>query len=213
MPDTRSHKLSREKVIRELLNGRGVNEIFRDHGYKSTSSYYKWKAAYPDFKQRVEQILKSPTHKARIAASQSPKIDEKTWREQYINKFRETKSRTISADFCGKEMVEIMEACDPLHDNFDEKFFNLVREEQLRDAVTVEDELMRKAVVENSVSMQKWIIPFLPVVGEKYYRGAENRLKKEDQQQVNIFFGTEGVTAAKKLLNDMFGQETKTIEV
>jgi hypothetical protein len=203
--------LTRKKFVEELLKGRGINEIMRDHGYKSASMYYKWKAKYPDFKERCEKILSSPTHLARIAAAQSPKIAEESWREQYINKYRETRSRTIAADFCGKTITDIMQACDPLSDTYDEGFLNLVREEELRDAVTVEDELKRKAVVENSVQMQKWIIPFLPVVGEKYYRGAENRLKSEGDKQVNIFFGAEGVDGAKKLLQDMFGREEITI--
>ena len=205
--------LTRKKFVEELLRGRGINEIMRDHGYKSASMYYKWKNKYPEFKEQCEKILSSPLHESRIAASQSKKIAPASWREQYINKFRESRSRTIAADYCGKSVTEIMQACDPSHENFDEDFFNLVREEELRDAVTVEDELKRKAVVENSVQMQKWIIPFLPVVGEKYYRGAENRLKSEGDKQVNIFFGAEGVDGAKKLLEQMFGREEKEIVV
>jgi hypothetical protein len=213
VPDTRSKNLTREKFVRELLKGRGINEIFRDHGYKSASVYYKWKTKYPDFKEQCEKILAGPIHRARISAAQTPKINEGSWREQYINKFRETRSRTLAADFCGKTVTEILAACDPLHDSFDEEFFNLVRDEELRDAVTVEDELKRKAVVENSVGMQKWILPFLPVVGEKYYKGAENRLKQAEQKNVNIFFGAEGVSGAKKLLEDMFGREEKEIVI
>lgn len=207
MPDTLKHKLSKEKFTRELLSGRGINEICRDYGYKSASIYYKWKKQDEKFKLEAEKILDSPVHRTRIAAAQSPRISEDTWREQYVNKSRETRSRTIAADFCGKTITEVMAACDPTSEDFDEVFFNLVREEDLRDAVTVEDELKRKAVVENSVQMQKWIIPYLPVVGEKYYRGAEGRLKSEGDKTVNVFFGSDGVQGAQKLLKEMFGRE------
>lgn len=204
-------KLTKKRFLDELLRGRGVMEICRDHGYKSASVYYNWKAKDEDFKEKAEKILASPMHVARIAASQTPQLTEESWREQYINKYRETRSRTIAADSVGKTLTEVVNSCDPTHDDFDQDFYDLVREQELRDAVTVEDELLRKSVVENSVQMQKWIIPFLPVVGEKYYRGAENRLKVQEQNQVNIFFQPDGIKGATKLLEDMFGREEKEI--
>jgi len=204
-------KLTRKKFIEELLKGRGIKEICRDHGYKTTSVYYKWKSSYPEFKAEAEKILASPVHVARIAAAQTPKVAEHSWREQYINHFRETRDRVAAADRCGKTMMEIMEAATPGSDGYDEEFHNLVTEEELREAVTVEDELKRKAVVENSVTMQKWILPFLPVVGKKYYRGAENRLKVEETNNTVVFFQQEGVANAKKLLDDMFGGGEKEI--
>lgn len=205
-------QLTRKKIIEELLRGRGVNEIFRDHGYKSPSIFYKWKAKYPEFKAEVEKILASPVHQARIAAYQSPKVSEETWREQYINHFRETRNRVQAADRCGKTVTFIINASDPSHPDFDEEFYNMVREEELREAVLVEDELKRKAVVENSVQMQKWIIPFLPVVGEKYYRGAENRLRvKEETHNTVVFFQPDGVHSAQKLLSEMFGRDEEEI--
>ena len=212
MPDTKSHKLSKEKFIRELLAGRGINAICRDHGYKSSTIFYRFKKEDDKFKEEAEKILASPHHVQRSSAAQSPKIEEKSWREQYINKYRETRLRSAAADFVGKSLTFIINACDPTHDDFDEKFYVVVREQELRDATTIEDELMRKSVVENSVQMQKWIIPFLPVVGEKYYKGAENRLSvKEGDNNTIIFFSPEGVQEAKKLLGDMFGREEKEI--
>jgi hypothetical protein len=204
-------KLTKKRFLEELLRGRGVAEICRDYGYKSTSVYYNWKAKDDEFKQNAEKILASPMHVARINAAQTPRMKEDSWREQYINKYRETRSRTVAADFVGKTLTDVVNSSDPSHEDFDQEFYELVREQELRDAVTVEDELLRKSVVENSVQMQKWIIPFLPVVGEKYYRGAENRLKVQEQNQVNIFFQPDGVKQAQKLLEDMFGREEKEI--
>jgi transposase-like protein len=210
--DTRSQKLSKEKFIRELLNGRGINEICRDHGYKSASVYYRWKKQDTKFAEEAEKILASPLHAQRIAAAQSPKLDPLTWREQYINKYRETRNRTVAADFVGKTITFVINASDPSHDDFDEEFYTMIREQELRDAVTVEDELLRKSVVENSVQMQKWILPYLPVVGEKYYRGAENRLKvKEGDNNTVIFFSPDGIQSGKKLLESMFGSDEKEI--
>lgn len=213
MPNTTRHKLTRERFIEELLRGKGIKAICREYGYKTTSVYYKWKSKYPEFKEQAEKIIASPGHQARIKDTQSSWVEGTSWRESYINKFRETRSRTVAADYAGKTITEIMNFCDPTHDDFDEDFYNMVREEELREAVMVEDELKNKAIIENSVQMQKWIIPFMPVVGEKYYRGAENRLKVKEGDTTNVvFFQTDGLQAGRKLLEDMFGREEITIQ-
>jgi hypothetical protein len=204
--------LTKKLFLEELARGRGIKEVCRDYGYKSTSLYYKWKAADESFKNSAEKILASPLHVSRIAASQASKVSGDSWREEYINSWMATGDRVVSADKCGKTMTEIIHAVDPNHPDFDETFYNMVREQELREAVLVEDELKRKAVVENSVQMQKWIIPYMPVVGDKYYRGAENRLKvKEETNNTVVFFQPDGVKGASKLLKEMFGDKEEEI--
>lgn len=205
-------KLTRRVFLQELTQGRGIKEIFRDYGYKSPSLYYKWKDRYPEFKEEAEKILASPHHKSRIAASQTIATSGVSWRDQYIDTWRKTGDRVMAADVCGKEMTEILNAVDATHPDYDEKFYNMVREQELREAVLVEDELKRKAIVENSVQMQKWIIPYMPVVGDKYYRGAENRLKvKDETNNTVVFFQPDGVQGAKKMLEQFFGRKEEEI--
>lgn len=210
----KNKQLTRKSFLEELSRGRGIKEIFRDYGYKSCSLYYKWKSKHPEFKDAAEKILASPKHKARILESQTAKGDPESWRVMYINKFREQRDRVLAADYAGKTITQIVNYTDAKHDDFDEEFYNMVREEELREAITVEDELKRKAVVENSLQMQKWIIPFLPVVGDKYYRGAENRLTKvKEEHNTVVFFQPDGVKSSQKLLETMFGREEKEIVI
>jgi hypothetical protein len=199
-------KLTRTSFIEELLKGKGVMAICREYGYKSASQVYKWKKQFPEFAKEMEKIMSSPLHAERIRASQtSKKATEETWRDHYFNTYRTTKDRVAAADAAGKTVTYTMHACDPSHPDFDAPFAERNNEEMLREAYQVEDDLKRKAVVENSLGMQKWIIEYLPVVGDKYSRGYRNKLEVKEQTNV-LMFTNEGIAAKAKLLNDMYGK-------
>jgi len=205
-------KLVRTIFLEELLKGKGVMEVCREYGYKSASQVYKWKKQFPEFGKEMEKILASPLHAERIRASQTAKGKEETWIDHYFNIYRTTKDRVAAADSSVPESLStspvtyIMNACDPTHGDFNQEFANRNHEEMLREAVQVEDDLRRKAVVENSVNMQKWIIPFMEEkIGSKYSRGYRNKLQAEKETTNVLVFSSEGLAAASKLLEDMFG--------
>jgi hypothetical protein len=82
----------------------------------------------------------------------------------------------------------------------------MLYEQELREAVQIEDEVKRKALKENSVQMQKYLLPFLPVVGEKYSRGKENRL---EASETNVFiFNPQSMQAAERQIVDVFGSKS-----
>lgn len=199
-------KLSKKLFLEELLSGKGVAEICRDYGYKTTGTVYSWKKRDEKFAAEWDKIMESPFHKTRVAASQSPIAGEEGWRERFISKFRETKDRVLAADFAGKSVSEIMERADPSHDNHDQQFHDMLYEEELRDAVRIEDEVMRRATVGNSAQTQKFLLPYLPVVGDKYSKG----VKKEDKGgETNIFvFNPQSMEGAQRQIIDVFGAKS-----
>lgn len=198
-------KLSKKVFLDELVSGKGVSEICRDFGLKSTSTVYSWRRRDGEFAGEMDKIMSSPFHKTRIAAATTAKTDDEGWRERFIGKMRETKDRVISADFSGKSMKFIMDAADPTADGYDVEFHDLLYEEELRDAVRIEDEVMRRATVGNSAQAQKFLLPYLPVVGEKYFRGKENRLQSKE---TNVFiFNPQSMEAAQNQIIDVFGSK------
>ena len=158
-------KLVRSVFIEELLKGKGILAICREYGYKSASQVYKWKKQYPEFAKEMERILASPLHAERIRSSQtSKKTKNETWIDHYFSTYCTTKDRVAAADSAGKSVTFTMNACDSSHPDFDAEFAERNNEEMLREAYQIEDDLKRKAVVENLVGMQKWILPYLPWV-------------------------------------------------
>lgn len=204
-------KLTKRAVLEGLSLGKGIKRIHRDYGYKSCSSFYRWKETDAEFAAEVDKIMSSPMHRERIAATQS-RADDRTilWIDRYFEELRNSRDRVAAADASGKSITYTINACDPTHPEYHEDFATRMREEMLREAVGVEDEVKKKATIENSVQMQKWILPYLPVVGEKYYRGAENRLKKVEENNTVIFFQDKGIQNAQKLLDNMFGEKDIT---
>ena len=202
-------KLTKGAFLEALRLGKGVKQICREYGYKSTSTPHRWRQKDPEFKAAWDKILDSPMHRERISLTNS-RVGETTgvlWIDSYFEEFRSGRDRVAAADAAGKTVTFTINACDPTSPEYDEVFAVRMREEMLREAVGVEDELKKKATIENSVQMQKWIIPYLPVVGEKYYRGAENRLKKTEEHKTVVFFQDGGLKSATKLLNGMFGEK------
>ena len=199
-------KLSKKVFLEELTKGKGVKEICKEYGLKTTSTVYTWRTRDEKFRKEYDKIIASPHHQARIASHTTKKHEEEGWRERFIYHMMETGDRVASADYAGKTMKFIMDASDPASDDYDEKFHDMLYEKELRDAVRIEDELFRKALVENSVQMQKFLIPFLPVVGEKYSRGKENRL---EAKETNVFiFNPQSMQAAERQIVDIFGSKS-----
>lgn len=199
-------KLSKRVFLNELLKGKGVAVICKEYGLKSTGTPYSWRKRDEEFRKEWDKIMESPFHKTRIAATQTPTNSDHGWRERFIVKMRETNDRVAAADFAGKTVSEIMEASDSASENYDKEFANMLYEEELRDAVRIEDEVRRKALIGNSSQMQKYLLPFLPVVGEKYAKSNG----KAATGGTNIFvFSPQSMDAAQNQLKDVFG--TKSI--
>jgi hypothetical protein len=198
--------LSKALFLEELAKGKGVKAICKDYGMKTTSTIYTWRTRDKEFKKQYDKIMSSPHHKARIASHTTKKVAEEGWRERFVHKMIETGDRVMAADYAGKTMKYIMDAADPSHEDYDEKFHDMLYEQELREAVQIEDEVKRKALKENSVQMQKYLLPFLPVVGEKYSRGKENRL---EASETNVFiFNPQSMQAAERQIVDVFGSKS-----
>ena len=206
---TKARKMTKATFVEELSKGKSILGICKEFGYVGTATIYKWRRKDERFDQTVTRILESPVHVERLRNNgKKPERKTDTWIDIYFAELRAKKDRVRAADLAGKTITFIMNACNTEHEDFCQEFADRQYEENARDALQIEDEVKKKALLENSLNTQKFLLPYLPVVGESYKK-VGGRLEEKHQ---NVFiFSKEGMEGASTMLQGMFGKEVKEI--
>lgn len=203
----RTRKLSKGRFLRELKHGFSIKEICRQWGYKSQSTIYTWRRNDEKFDEEVKKVLASPVHRERLDAFTKPKSEEGNWQDHFFTKLRETKDRVLACDAAEISVMKFLELVDETSDSYDLQFRLKYDEEVARDSIQIEDEVKKKALIENSLQTQKYLLPNLPIVGERYARGYQNRLRQVDAQNNILVITGDGIDGAKGILQSLFGSK------
>ncbi len=216
--------LSKKYFLEELAKGKTPQAIFREAGLSTTSTYYNWKRKDKKFRLACEKILgerrkgyKDRRYKAaRAGALETIESTGRAdgwikrsghgskWQEVFIREYELTKDRVRAADKAGKDVSFVLKSIDPENPYYNPKFAKKYKEMEIRDAVSVEDEAKKKALVHGSESMQKFLLPTLPIVGEKYKKIAD----RESVGDINIYsliFTDKASREADKQVREILG--------
>ena len=210
---SKAKKLTKGRFLRELEQGYSIKRICKDWGYKSQSTIYTWRRNDKDFDEAVAKILRSPSHRERMDAITRPKESEGNWQDRFFTKLRETKDRVLACDAAEISVMKMLSLMDPESEDYDLEFRLKYDEEVARDSLQIEDEVKKKALIENSLQTQKYLLPNLPIVGEKYTRGYQNRLRQIDNQNNVLVISGDGVDGAKRILGELFNRTEEVIDV
>lgn len=202
---SRIGKLSKARFLRELEQGFSIKNICRQWGYKSQSTIYSWRRADKKFDAAVAKILQSPVHRERLNALTTSKTSEGNWQNRFFTKLRETKDRVLSCDAAEISVMRFMALVNPESDAYDIDFKLRYDEEIMRDSVSIEDEVKKKALIENSLQTQMYLLPYLPGVGEKYAKGPGGRLRQIDAQNNILVISGDGIDGAARFMRELFG--------
>jgi hypothetical protein len=135
-----------------------------------------------------------------------PRDSEGNWQDRFFTKLRETKDRVLACDAAEISVMKFLDLVNPESDEYDLQFFKLKYDEEIaRDSLQIEDEVKKKALIDNSLQTQKYLLPNLPIVGERYARGVQNRLKQIDAQNNILVINGEGIDGAARFLKELFG--------
>ena len=208
----RTKKLTKGRFLRELETGLSIKKICKDWGYKSQSTIYTWRRSDKEFDEAVAKILRSPLHRERMDAFTKKRDSEGNWQDRFFTKLRETKDRVLACDAAEISVMKFMSLVDPEGEEYDLEFKLRYDEEVARDSFQIEDEVKKKALIDNSLQTQKYLLPNLPIVGERYARGYQNRLKQIDAQNNVLVISGDGIDGAKRILGELFGNN-RTEEV
>ena len=202
---SRSGKLTKYRFLRELELGYSIKNICRQWGYKSQSTIYTWRRKDKEFDASVAKILKSPMHRERMDALTRPRDSEGNWEDRFFTKLRETKDRVLACDAAEISIIKLLALIDPESDEYSLQFKLKYDEEVMRDSIQIEDEVKKSALIENSIQTQKYLLPFLPGIGEKYDKGPGGRLRQIDAQNNILVISGDGIDGAARFLKDLFG--------
>lgn len=210
---SRAKKLSKTRFLRELQQGFSIKEICRQWGYKSTGTIYTWRRKDAEFDAAVQKCLASPVHRERLDSVTRPKNSEGNWQDRFFTKLRETKDRVLACDSAEISVMKMLSLLNPKSDEYDLQFKLKYEEEVARDSLQIEDEVKKKALIDNSLQTQMYLLPNLPIVGERYERGHRNRLRQVEAQNNVLVITGDGIDGAKRLLQDLFGtKEVRDVE-
>ena len=202
---SREKKLTKSRFLRELEQGYSIKNICKQWGYKSQSTIYTWRRNDSEFDEAVAKILRSPLHRERLDAYTKKRDSEGNWQDRFFTKLRETKDRVLACDAAEISVIRFLDLVNPESDEYDLQFKLKYDEEVARDSLQIEDEVKKKALIDNSLQTQKYLLPNLPIVGERYARGYQNRLKQIDAQNNILVINGEGIDGAARFLKELFG--------
>ncbi len=209
-----SQVLTKPIILTALEEGKTIRQVQREYRL-GPNLVRQWRIKDPEFDAKVREILSDKDRKRRLKRLNEVKGTDgvligtaATWKEVFLQYYRDKVDRVRAADRAGQTVMHIMNCLDPDHDDFDELLAAEVQEIELRHALMVEDSAMRKGVLEERESMQKFLLPNLPVVGDKYAR----KVKTDGAQM--FFFGNDGIGKALDFLKGNFNKEkdVKVIE-
>jgi hypothetical protein len=129
------------------------------------------------------------------------------WQDKYIYYYDKYKNRIEACSRAGCKMSEVFNAINQDHEDYDEEFAERHREIDLRHAVEIEDDLKRKAIVESKDDIQKFLLPTLPVVGDKYRKGLKADVPV--QNFLSVTFSLAGRDRAVSKLTEVFSAEVE----
>jgi hypothetical protein len=168
-------KLDKDVFLAELLKGKTRNQVFREYGRTNCSSVYKWCDRDPVFKAAYRKIMderKAPQAPEAVE-SDNPEEVLASWKERFLFYFGKSDDRINGAERAGVMLSEVFETLDKNSPKYDEDFALAFREIELKQAVRIEDDMRRKALVESKDDTQKFLLPTLPIIGEKYRKGTK----------------------------------------
>jgi hypothetical protein len=133
-----------------------------------------------------------------------PRDSEGNWQDRFFTKLRETKDRVLACDSAEISIIRFLSLVDPESDEYDLQFKLKYDEEVMRDSISIEDEVKKKALIDNSIRTQMYLLPYLPGVGEKYAK-VNGKLRQIDAQNNILVISGDGIDGAARFLKDLFG--------
>lgn len=204
----RRFKLSKDAVIDGLTRGKSINQIVKDHGYKSTSTVASWRdpeaSTYDaDFATEVNRLLQTPMHQLRLRSQTTPiKELAEDPKSRFLFWYRDHNDRNESCNYANVQPSEVVAWLDPGSSEYDAKFAHEWEQMRLRRSWKVDD-MAINAAVGGDMTMLRFVAPAeLP---EKYGRSGRNVGINVDR--VNIF-GAPSLQEAAEFLKTLFADPT-----
>lgn len=166
----------------------------------STSTWYRWRRADPHLVSEINRISNSAVAQQQILKklAKDDTIGESDWRVIFIKNYRRTRDRNDAANAADMTAQEVETYLDPSHENYDETFVAMMKEEDLRLAWSIEDAAKREAAAGNT-QMRKFLLEKL--MPEKY-----GRTPNSPNTTNNVFwFSQEGESKALEALSKALG--------
>lgn len=190
--------IDKDVFLAELLKGKGMKQVLREFGRRNTALVYRWKKADPEFAAAYDKIMSERRKPKEMKKGGQPTGNWVDWKEKFLFYFNKTDDRINAAERAGIKLSEVFEAMDKESPKYDEDFTLRFREVELKQAVRIEDDMRRKALVESKDDAQKFLLPTLPIIGDKYKKGS---FKEVPQQNfLAITFTHAGIERAERTL-------------
>jgi|GEM_PF-6014639 len=197
MADLKRH-IDKDLFLAELLKGKSMKQTLREFGRRNTALVYKWKKADPVFAEAYDRIMDARRRPEETKDGGKAEGNWADWKEKFLFYFNKTDDRINAADRAGIKLSQVFETMDKEAPQYDENFTLRFREVELKQAVRIEDDMRRKALVESKDDAQKFLLPTLPIIGDKYKKGS---FKEAPQQNfLAITFTHAGIERAERSL-------------
>lgn len=193
--------LLKEELLARLRKGYGIGESCKLIRI-SRQTYYNWGKKDDEFAAACKRLLSDPIHSTRILQNkgQAEVPTHANWQLRFIGVYKQNGDRDEAASAAGKHPIEIRNAMDPRHADYDEAFHKSFLEEEQRRLWRIEDNTLTKA--EHDMPTARFVLSNL--LKEKY-----GKLEGAGTTQNLYWFTAVGEQKARDWLEGTFGDVTE----
>lgn len=200
-----SRRLDRKTFLAELMKGKSARQVMREYGKRNLNKVYRWRDSDPEFAEAYNRIMQSRREQVDEKVGSKPQDNPTDPKEVFLFYFNQTDDRLNAAERAGIMLSQVFDWLDADSSEYDENFLRRFNEVELKQAVRIEDDMRRKALIEGKDDAQKFLLPTLPIIGDKYKKtGAK---AENSQNFLAITFTHAGREDAERVLLDVLGGE------